>query len=754
MQNANGCSNMNHLTAFNRLAPFIQEYIYNQGWADLRQVQVEACHVIFDTDAHLLIAAGTAAGKTEAAFLPVVTQLYEQQPASVGAMYIGPIKALINDQFERLDDLLREAAIPVWPWHGDIVQSRKKKLLKDPRGILQITPESLESLLINKYAELPRLFGELQFVIIDEIHAFMGTERGDQVLCQLTRLARLAGCEPRRIGLSATLGDYGQAEDWLRAGTNRSVATPDVQAAERKVRLSLEHFYWPEQVGAIAEERDIDSGVRVEDGKTRYYDYLFDLSQGRRCLIFASNRTETETAIAQLRRTAKRQGQPDIYHVHHGSVSAHLRETAEDVMRSSNTPAVTAATLTLEMGIDIGKLDRVIQLESPASVASFLQRLGRTGRRGSPADMRFLCAETKPLTTEHEGDFSVLTRRIPWQLLQCIAAIQLYLEERWIEPFQPAKYPFSLLYHQTMSTLVSMGELTPADLAQQVLTLPSFSSISADDYRRLLHHLIAIEHIQQTEQGNLIVGFDGTRIVSNYRFYAIFQGTEDYRVRDGNQDIGSIALPPSPGECFALAGRTWEVLEIDPKRRLVSVQPGTGHAGSTSWRGGSSTIHTRVLQRMRQVLLEETDYPYLQPGARERLQEARQLAQIIDIAGTVVFPTENQTCCIFPWMGTAAFRTLERFLAYQCKPALELKWIRNRSPYFFTIHLGKSDLESLTCEVKSVRDRRLHPEELLGEEEAPELRKYDEFVPADLRRKAFAADYLDLQELSDIVSHW
>lgn len=744
--------------AFHRLAPFVQEYIYHQGWDNLRQVQVEACQVVFDTDCHLLVAAGTASGKTEAAFLPVVTWLHDRPPSTVGAMYIGPIKALINDQFERLDDLLRQAHIPVWPWHGDVAQHRKKKLLQDPRGILQITPESLESLLINKYAELPRLFQELQFVIIDEIHAFMGTERGEQILCQLSRLARLAGCQPRRIGLSATLGDYGQAEDWLRAGTSQSVVTPEIPSTQRTVRLAVEHFYLPPQVGAesSAPNPNAETGVRVEDGRTRYYQHLFDQSQNRRCLIFASNRTETETAIAELRNLAKQQGEPDIYHVHHGSVSAHLREAAETVMRESTGPAVTAATLTLEMGIDIGRLERVIQLESPASVASFLQRLGRTGRRGSPADMRFICAETQPLTTEHDGDFSTLPQRIPWQLLQCIAIIQLYIEDRWIEPFQPMQYPLSLLYHQTMSTLAAAKELSPAELAQQVLTLPSFAAVSQADYRQLLLHLLELEHLQKTERGNLILGLAGERVAGNYRFYATFQGTEDYAVQElGGPEIGSIALPPAIGECFALAGRTWEVVEIDLNRRRVLVKPGFGsNSGGGGWRGGSGSIHTRVLQRMRQVLLEETEYPYLQPGAIARLEEARQLAQTLDLANTYVFPLEKKTCCIFPWIGSQAFQTLERFLAFHCKPALELKWIRDRAPYFFLIHLGKADLDSLLYEIQSLCDRRLQPEELLGEEEAPQLNKYDEFVPPELLRQAFVNDYLDLDELRQLLHQW
>ncbi|UBF25846.1 DEAD/DEAH box helicase [Kovacikia minuta CCNUW1] len=729
---------------YDRLAPFIQEHIYKQGWTELRPVQVEACRVIFNTDAHLLIAAGTASGKTEAAFLPVLTRLYEHPPQTVGAMYIGPIKALINDQFDRLTDLLKQADIPVWAWHGDVVQSRKKNLLKNPKGILQITPESLESLLINKNADLNRIFGDLRFVIIDEIHAFIGAERGSQILCQLARLARLTQNQPRRIGLSATLGDYSMAEEWLRSGTSQPVITPQIQGEQRQIRLSVEHFF---DAGIVVRAK----GDRRDSAFKPDQLYLFHQSLGRKCLIFANGRTETETVIASLRQIAAAKGVPDIYHVHHGSISARLREAAEDAMRDSNSPTVTAATVTFEMGIDLGQLDRVIQLEAPSAVSSFLQRLGRSGRRGSPADMRFVCVEDKVDLRSFSG--VPVQEKIPWQLLQCIAIIQLYLEEKWIEPIAPNRYPLNLLYQQTMSTLLAMGELSAAALAQQILTLPPFRAISQDDFRQLLRHLMEIDHIQRTKENGLIVGLTAEKIVRNFKFYAIFPDTEDYTVWDEGLEIGTIVLPPGVGERFSLAGRTWQVLEVDMRSKTVSVKPATGET-NVSWHGSSGDIHTRILQRMRRVLTEDTLYPYLQEGAKKRLADARKLAHKENLGTNNLFPLEDSYVCILPWAGTIAYRTLERFLRLHCREALKIKGVVGRSPYFLVVNLGKCKLESLHYEIKSLRQRNLAPETLLAEEEAPKLQKYDEFVPPDLLRKAFATDYLDLEELASVVSQW
>jgi ATP-dependent Lhr-like helicase len=725
---------------YDRLAPFIQEYLYHQGWTELRPVQIEACRVLFDTDAHLLVAAGTASGKTEAAFLPVLTLLHNDPPTTVGAMYIGPLKALINDQFDRLTDLLHQADIPVWAWQGDVEQSRKHRLLKHPKGILQITPESLESLLINKSKQLERLFGDLRFVVIDEIHAFIGSDRGSQILAQLSRLARLTQNQPRRIGLSATLGDYALAQEWLSAGTDRPVVTPQMEAGRRTIHLALEHFYDPKLV--------IRAKGDIRDSRFKPHElYLFNQSAARKCLIFANGRTETEEVIACLRQIAIAKSAPDIYHVHHGSIAADLRATVETAMRESDSPTVTAATVTFEMGIDLGRLDRVIQLEAPASVASFLQRLGRSGRRGSPADMRFVCVEDRPTGAES------LPQQIPWQLLQCIAIIQLYLEEKWIEPIAPQQYPLTLLYQQTMSTLLALGEQSPPALAQQILTLPPFRALSQDDFRQVLRHLIELDHIQRTKEGGLILGLTAERTVRSFKFYAVFPDNEEYAVWHEGIAIGSIVVPPQVGDKLSLAGRTWQVTEVDSRSKTISVTPTTGES-TVSWRGGSGDIHSRILQRMRQVLLEDQQYPYLQDGAKTRLEQVRQLAQKHGLESSYLFPLEDNYCCILPWVGTIAFRTLERFLRLHCKETIKIKGVMPRSPYYFIVNLGKAKLENLYWEIQSLAERRLHPDELLAEDEAPKLQKYDEFMPAELLRKAFVTDYLNLTELATLVQRW
>ena len=227
------------MSVFDRYAPFVQDFIYRNGWESLRAIQVAAGDAIFNTDENVLLTASTASGKTEAAFFPILTLFSEDMPRSVGAIYIGPLKALINDQFLRLTELCDEAGIPVWHWHGDVSQSHKARMLKKPSGILQITPESLEAMLLRKHADIPRLFGDLRFIVIDEVHSLMRGDRGGQTLCLIERLCRLAGVNPRRIGLSATIGDPQSTGAFLSSGTGRGTVVPKIEAKGTRWRLSM-----------------------------------------------------------------------------------------------------------------------------------------------------------------------------------------------------------------------------------------------------------------------------------------------------------------------------------------------------------------------------------------------------------------------------------------------------------------------------------------------------------------------------------
>ena len=733
---------------FVRFPAFIREYIYRSGWQELRDIQIEAARVIFDTDSNLLLSSSTASGKTEAAMFPIISDIamHPEWMTSVSCLYIAPLKSLINDQFSRITELLELSEIPVTHWHGDVGVSHKTRLLKNPSGILQITPESLESMLMTRSNDIPRLFSELRYVVIDEIHAMIGSDRGNQVICQLERIARLIGRHPRRIGLSATLGDRELASNWLSSGTGRDTVAPEPPRLPLKWRLGLEHFYIEdpnERQSTVKKDGDEpgDNGgrARLDAG----YEYLYDTLVGKKALVFSNSREETEYVTATLRQIARARGDKDIFFIHHGNLSASLREDAELRMKDTEqVEAVTCATVTLELGIDIGRLDRVAQIGSPTSVSSFLQRLGRSGRRGSPPEMFMLYREEIPLPN------APLPEIIPWELLRGIALIDLYSKERFIEPPTVKKMPLSLAFHQTLSVLFSTGELTPRALAERVLSLPPLSGLDREAYRALLVSMINNEYLELTESKGLIVGLRGEKIVNSFKFYAVFKDSEDYTVRCESEEIGTITTPPPAGDRFALAGRVWEVIEVDVARKLIFVKAVEGKM-EVSWPGESGEIHTKVLLAMREVLLGDNEYPFLGDNASDRLSLVRRVAKNARLEENNVVHLGGQSYCFLPWLGTRSFRTVKRLLSKYARE-LGISDIESEGCYYITFKARPEAGDMLNEGIRNILLRDgLDKQSLVRDGECPIFDKFDEFIPPELLREAFAEDRLRDDEILD-----
>jgi Lhr-like helicases len=819
------------MEVFYRFAPFIQDYIYRCGWERLRGVQLEAARVLFETGDNLLLTSSTASGKTEAAFFPILSMMTEDPPQSFGAIYIAPLKSLINDQYSRLGELLDLTGIPVFHWHGDVAQSHKAKALREPAGILQITPESMEAMLVNRSNDIPRIFGDLRFVIIDEIHILTGTDRGNQIICQLNRIARLIGHQPRRIGLSATIGDVKLAADWLGAGSGRETQAPVITEQKISWRLGMEHFYISnpeadqsstygaerkvlpyedgdgeenstasenpvassafgvykgvadtgkysrtEQGGAppgfldddpdpkreiepTAMSADIEAGdesdgdfdpanTEVDDGDATApaevdpgYEYIYECVQGKKCIVFSNSREETEYVTATLREIAERRGEPDRYLIHHGFLSASLREEAEAKLKAEDEDVVTCATVTLELGIDIGRLERIVQLDSPTTVSNFLQRLGRSGRRGDPPEMMMVFREEEALPN------APLPQLIPWALLRAIAIVQLYIEERFIEPPNIKKMPLSLLFQQTLSIVASSGELTGAKLAERVLSLPAFQKVEREDFKSLLLAMLQGEYLELTDEKGFIVGLKGERMVNSFKFYAVFKDSDDYTVRCGSDEIGVIAFPPPVGDRFALAGRVWEVEELDMPRKLIYVKSVRGKM-EISWPGDYGEVHTRILERMKQVLEEDTVYPYLKPNANKRLEVARTVARNTGMLTHSLVCLGGYTWCFFPWLGTRSFRTLRKYIVRNSAP-LKVSNLEFDGCYFMTFRMEKgNDYDAIKHWHDLIKKEGVDRYSLVAGGEIPVFEKYDDRIPGALLRKAYAEDRLRTDELT------
>ena len=740
------------MNVFERYAPFIQDYIYRSGWQMLRGVQNAAGDAIFGTEDNVLLTASTASGKTEAAFFPILTLLDEEPSRSVGALYIAPLKALINDQFGRLNELCEDAGIAVSRWHGDVAQSRKRKLLRKPSGILQITPESLESLIINKHMEIPSLFGDLRFIVIDEIHALLRGDRGLQTFCLIERICKLAGCNPRRIGLSATIGNPEAAGRFLSAGSGRGCVIPKFDGGQEVWRLSMEHFYntapqadegKPIAVSSPAIEAATDTAPKAADPGIGY---IFEHTRGKKCLVFTNSREECEAVCQHLRQYCEAKHEPERFLIHHGNLSASYRESAEEEMKDDDSLMSVCATATLELGIDIGRLERAFQIDAPFTVSGFLQRMGRTGRRGDPSEMWFVMREERPEPR------AMLPEMIPWYLIQGIALVQLYIEERFVEPPRTQRLPYSLLYHQTMSTLASCGEMTPGELASRVLTLSCFHRITQEDYRLLLRRLIEIDHVNKTENGGLIVGLTGERIVNNYKFYAVFRENVEYSVRAGSEELGTIVKPPPVGDKIAIAGRVWVVDEVDHKKREVYCTLVKGNIPAY-FGDVAGDIHTRILERMYGVLREEKSYPYLMRHAVGRLADARESFGKSGMAEHPLVHLGGNMWALFPWLGSYAFLALERFLKLRCARRLGLKGLNPSRPYYlqFTMKASKAEFYRIVAEEAA---KEFDPLELVYPREVPVFEKYDEYVPEELIRKGFAHGVLDIDGMRARVLSW
>ncbi len=710
---------MSNQPAFERLAPFLREFIYAQDWKDLRPIQAEAIETIFDTDEDVLITAGTASGKTEAAFLPILSLIQSDPIGSVRALYVGPLKALINDQFQRLEMLCAQGGIPVFRWHGDVSGEHKSDLIENPGGVLQITPESIESLLINKTDKLRRLFSGLRFIVVDEVHAFLESDRGVQLRSQLERLAAYTSIgRPRRIGLSATVGDFDVAKRWLNPQRPDRVRLIDPAGVTTATRFSLIHF--PHAGESLPPDM---------------LDDLYSLTRNRKTLIFCNSRGDVELATSMLNRRCARDGLDERYLPHHGSISKEMREAAEDRMKDKNRTASVVCTNTLELGIDIGQLDLVVQINSTHSVMSFEQRLGRSGRRGEPRMMQLYTSELEP------GSSDAFFERLPFSLLKALAVTDLFLE-RWIEPPVARTSAYNVLYHQLLSRLTEMHGSSPRDLVGFFMDSQVFPGVEPDSYATILKYLAAIDHIQQMPEGDLIVGLTGERVVRSRDFYAVFQTPPEWDVRHGERTLGRISPSPDlmPGVCLLLVGRVWEVKEVLPDQKQVLVIPALEARNVMFVGTGVPEMHPRVAQRVRELLARDTLPTYLSPAGQSALTEARRLSHEIGLGEREIFETD-QTWIIFPWTGTRAARTLQFLIQHS---GLEVTFPSLLFPWVMAIK-REGDHNDLRTRLQTLLKLTLTPKDVVAKIPIALLRthKYDEFLPDDLIRARALEEWID-----------
>jgi ATP-dependent Lhr-like helicase len=648
--------------AYGRLHPFIRSWIRDQGWTELREVQARAILAILDSTNDVVIAAATAAGKTEAAFLPVLTAITERTKPGFSTIYVSPLKALINDQFRRLDELGKRMGMPVVKWHGDASHAEKKRAYTRPGGVVLITPESIEAMFVRRPADARRLLGAADFILIDELHAFLQGPRGLHVASLLRRIDAVSSAPARRIGLSATIGDLKQAAAWLRPSDPANVEILKAKSDAPELRL---------QVRGYREPPDLDDQDRaeVEEPAPRHAnrvaldnisDHLFETLRGANNLVFGGSRRTVEATADRLRRRSERANVPNEFFPHHGSLSKSLREELEERLKAANLPTTAICTSTLELGVDIGSVQSVAQVGAPRSLSSLRQRLGRTGRRGgTPSILRIYIREP------HIGQKSSLIDQLRIPTIRAVAAVGLLLKA-FVEPPAASPETASTLVHQILSIITERGGIRPASLYGLLCGPGPFARFSQGAFATMLRHMGSpeVKLIEQAPDGTLMLGAAGEAIVQSRDFFAVFEAPQEWRLISGGRTLGAlpISFPVYISSLVVFAGRRWIVEGLDPGTKTLQVAPHTGGVVPRFERTDVEPAHDRLVEEMRAVYQATDVPPYLDGQAQELLAEGRAKFEQLRLSQRSLVEHERDLH-VFLWRGSQAIAVFGAALA-------------------------------------------------------------------------------------------
>jgi ATP-dependent Lhr-like helicase len=708
----------------------VRQWVHRNEWAALRDIQEEAIPLVLGADRDLIVAAPTAAGKTEAAFLPICSSLVEDPPPQgLGALYISPLKALINDQQRRLDPLAEAVGIPINSWHGDIPDRRKRRVREHPDGLLLITPESMEALFANHGSAVSRLLGGLRFVVVDELHAFIGSERGRQLQSLLHRIELAARRRVARIGLSATLGDMQIAAEFLRPGGGGDVAIVESSRDGRTLRVQLRGYLaTPPKVDddptATASLEDLVTGDQLEIA-----DHVYEQTRGRDNLVFANSRRQVEQFADLLRRRCDRERVPNEFWPHHGNLSKSLREDVEQMLREPTKPTTAVCTSTLELGIDVGSVSSVRQIGAPFSVASMRQRLGRCGRR--PGDASALRLYVSEQSLEPGARLQDDLRE---ETVQAVAVVELLIE-RWYEPPVDGALHLSTLVQQILSTIAQHGGAKAGEIWRALCGSGPFEC-DQPTFSELLRGLAGHDVVQQAGDGDLILAPKGERIVGHYSFYAAFATPDEYRLVTDGEEIGSLPISFSPAEESHLifGGRRWTVLGVDHERRVISVRP--SKAGRVpAFQGGGGEIHDGVRARMREVYQGEEVPVYLNPTARRLLEEGRRAFRGLGLDRRQMVE-RSPDAMFFPWAGDRIMRTLAL--------GLGLSGCEAHSEGVAVVAPGKSIVELAEALRETFVDREPDAYAIASQAGALQTEKHHRLIDEALLARDFATSHLDV----------
>lgn len=578
--------------SFELLSEPIRRYIREKRWEQLRPIQAAAIEKILSTEENYILASRTASGKTEAAFLPILSKV-NFQDSGVQVLYISPLIALINDQFYRVEELCKYLDVVVTKWHGEAKKSDKDHLLKKPEGIVLITPESIEAMFINKPYNVKTLFSNLKFVVIDEIHSFIGSDRGIQLKSILSRLQRINNSKFRIIGLSATIGDYTEAK---RFTGNEQMTKVLLDKTSKEIEAQFRYFENKKEELPLELLKDLY--LETKDNKV---------------LIFPNSRGRAEEVAVKLKKISNQVKGHSNYFSHHSSVDREVREYIEHFAKNNiRFNFCISCTSTLELGIDIGTVDEVIQIDATHSIASLIQRVGRSGRRDGTKSNLFLYATNK------------------WSLLQSLACWLLY-KEGFIEPPDFSGKPYDILLHQALSITKGHSGIDSSELVKQLKENHAFSGIEEDEIKEIINHLQQIDFLEKL-RNEFIIGVEGEKIVNSRDIYSVFKTEENFKVINSGNTIGEIPISPQikEDENILLAAQIWKIKYIDfDSKKIEVIKAADGK--KPMFFGSGASVHKRIREKMFEVLFSEEQYDILNEASKEALRELRKEFSIFKI---------------------------------------------------------------------------------------------------------------------------
>ncbi len=645
---------MNSHSNASQLNKNILRYLHHLGWKQLNEIQEQSIPVILNGKNDVIISAATASGKTEAAFLPICTSILNKPAEGVLAIYISPLKALINDQFKRIEALGDFVGIRVTPWHGDIGTNIKDKTLENPSGIILITPESLESLLINHSNWYKKYFKNLRYIVIDEFHAFIGIERGYQLLSQMHRIEFMTHKKITRIALSATLSNVDSVSRWLRSGPDSRPVIIENGSSHKRLLLQLRGY----STGKTGNGEPVGSTPEIAND-------LFKLLRGSTNLVFANSRAETENLANRLAEITASHHLPLEFFPHHGSLSKELRIRLEDRLKTARLPTTAICTQTLELGIDIGDTSSVAQIATPQSVASLRQRIGRSGRRDKDAVLRVFIPEISLDAFTNEGNVQSCLRL---ETFTTTAILELVLSN-WYEPPTSHEYAMSTLIQQILSVISEVGSVKALSLWKLLCKTGPFNLVTPEIFAMILKAIGSHNLISQMRDGDLVLGTDGEKIVSNYNFYTSFKSQEEYTVNYNGTNIGTLPLnqPLELGETFLFAGKGWEVIFFSSEKRQITVKPYKETTMPIAIDGNGMKIHDGVREKIYQLYTSNTVPKYLNRTAVQHFQEGQKFFKYLNLADNR-YVVGLDGVYIFPWKGDKIMYTIVQILrAYGIK---------------------------------------------------------------------------------------